>query len=104
MLTIYIACKIDHGAIPIRCNTHTEMVAPYIMQHQLPDIENAIHQEHAGKIDNIEKKILKLEKHVAEIEEIVDTTCSGKCARCVGSFLSLGFTILMIYVAVKVLS
>lgn len=76
---------------------------PYIMQHQLPDIENTIHREHAGKIDNIEKKILKLEKHVAEIEEIVDTTGSGKCARCFASFLSLGFTILMIYVAVKVL-
>ena len=76
---------------------------PYIMQHQLPDIENAIHREHAGKIDNIEKKMLKLEKHVAEIEEIVDTTCCGKCARCFASILSLGFTILMIYVAVKVL-
>ncbi len=73
-----------------------------MQQHQIPDIENG--HCHAEKIDKLEKKILKLEKHVAEIEEIVDTTGSGKCARCFGSFLSIGFTILMICVAVKVLS
>ena len=77
---------------------------PYIMHHQVPDIENAIHQEHVGKIDKIEKKMLILEKHVDKIEEVVDTTCRGKFARCFGSLISLGFTILMIYVAVKVLS
>jgi hypothetical protein len=81
------------------------MVAPYIMRHQVPDIENALRQDHVeGHLDEIDKKILKLEKQIDEMKEVVDTTCIGRCAGCIGGLFQVGFEILMIYVAVKVLS
>jgi hypothetical protein len=69
------------------------------------DIENALRQDHVkGHLDEIDKKILKLEKQMDDIKEVVDTTNIGRCCGCIGSLINIGFTTLMIYVAVKVLS
>ena len=74
------------------------MVMPYIMQQQVPDIENAMHRVYAEHLDALKKRVLKLE---GIVDVFVDTSF---VSRCVDMCMSMGRDALLIYVAVRVLT